>query len=150
MLAKLFRGRLGRRYYLLGLISLLVAVFVWSLLTGLSLWGLLGARGVPVFVDQAILMQILMTQLNGLLLPLSFVGLLTAVVFILTLVLFISLSFRRCHDIGYDGLWLLLLLVPIAQFVLLVILILREGELKANQFGAIPEHDNFTAALLNR
>jgi uncharacterized membrane protein YhaH (DUF805 family) len=47
---------------------------------------------------------------------------------------FIMLSIKRLHDMGYPGLWVLLLFVPVASFVALIAFLIWPSA-PPNQFG---------------
>ena len=45
---------------------------------------------------------------------------------------------KRIHDVGYSAWWLLLLLVPLANIVIVAMAFLQEGTTGINRFGADP------------
>ncbi len=65
-------------------------------------------------------------------------GLLAALVIIASMALSLSLSVRRAHDIGWSGWMVLLLFIPLVNFVVGLILIFKKGGTGANPYGAEP------------
>ena len=53
-------------------------------------------------------------------------------------VLIISFSIRRLHDMDKSGWWILLFLVPLANLILGIILLVRSGTNGHNRFGPEP------------
>ena len=50
----------------------------------------------------------------------------------------VSLYVRRIHDIGKSAWWLLLLLVPFLNYVVVFYLLFKKGEASRNRFGDEP------------
>ena len=50
----------------------------------------------------------------------------------------IALAVKRLHDLGHDGGWILLLLVPLVNVILFLYLILGKGQPRTNRFGRRP------------
>lgn len=55
--------------------------------------------------------------------------------YILSIVYTTSLSVRRLHDLGYGGLWTLLLLLPFLNVLFFFYLVLHKGQEGDNKFG---------------
>ena len=60
----------------------------------------------------------------------------------------ISVCFRRLHDLGKSGWWILIAIIPIVNFIgifVFLVFTLMEGEKQPNQYGNVPtntlEHD---------
>ncbi len=51
----------------------------------------------------------------------------------------IAVTFRRLHDIGKSGWWLLLLLVPIIGVIVILVFMFLAGEEGDNQYGSNPK-----------
>lgn len=66
----------------------------------------------------------------------SLAGLWTLATFIPSL----SLVWRRLHDVGHSGAWYLLLLVPVVNFVMVIVLLVWwcKGSEGPNRFGPVP------------
>lgn len=56
----------------------------------------------------------------------------------------ICAAVKRYHDLSTSGLWLVLLIVPFVGFVVLMVLIFREGTDGANMYGTRPGHTDPT------
>ena len=66
---------------------------------------------------------------------------LALIYWILTLIPFIALMFRRLHDIGKSALWLLLLLIPLLGFLILSYFFAKAGDKEQNKYGENPLAD---------
>ncbi len=51
----------------------------------------------------------------------------------------IAVTFRRLHDIGKSGWWLLLLLVPFVGVIVILVFMFLAGEEGDNQYGSNPK-----------
>ena len=51
------------------------------------------------------------------------------------IVIILSLHARRLHDLGKSAHWLLLLLIPFVNGLLLIYLLVRKGQTGSNQYG---------------
>jgi len=60
---------------------------------------------------------------------------------LLTIIPFIALMFRRIHDIGKSALWLLLLLIPLLGFLILSYFFVKAGDKEQNKYGENPLSD---------
>ncbi|MFA5513195.1 MAG: DUF805 domain-containing protein [Candidatus Kapaibacterium sp.] len=58
----------------------------------------------------------------------------------------IAVSVRRLHDIGKSGLMLLVALIPIIGWIWILILMIKEGEPRENQYGPNPKGE-FTSTM---
>ena len=45
---------------------------------------------------------------------------------------------RRGHDINHSGWWTMLLFVPVANFIVFLMLLLKPGDITQNDFGPAP------------
>ena len=57
---------------------------------------------------------------------------------ILAVVIQIMLGIRRTHDIGKSGWWMLLMIIPVVNFIWGLILIFKKGDYGPNEYGADP------------
>ena len=108
ILLKLFRGRLNRRNWALGLLSSIVLLFT--------------------------VLIIIPTQNTNSFLP----NLVFPIFMISILVFNISLYVRRLHDIGKSGWFLLILLLPLINIFGFFYLAFKNGEDKDNMYGKKP------------
>lgn len=58
--------------------------------------------------------------------------------FMLTLIPSIALIFRRWHDLGRTGLWVLLNIVPLAGYITTLCFFLYRGDTETNKYGRDP------------
>lgn len=109
-------GRIGRVqffvFFLLGLVLPLFYFFVAG--TTVQMWDISLAEGAPA---------------------LRFLGASSLIFSVLVLGAAIR---RRLHDFDVSGWWILLLLVPLFQFIFLIYLLVAPGTLDANRFGPPP------------
>ena len=56
----------------------------------------------------------------------------------------LAVAVRRLHDIGKSGWWLFLCLIPLIGGIWVIVLMCKDSQYEANQWGAIPKvsHDN--------
>ena len=57
----------------------------------------------------------------------------------------IAVGFRRLHDTGRSGWWLLIILVPLAGIIVLVVFLATEGEPGPNRYGPPPPPEPLAA-----
>ncbi len=55
-----------------------------------------------------------------------------------TMFIVFMLGVRRTHDIGKSGWWMLLMFIPIADFIWGLVLIFKKGDSGSNEYGADP------------
>ncbi len=65
---------------------------------------------------------------------------LSAIYSLATIVPGISLEFRRLHDIGKSGAYILFILIPIVGPIMLILWFAREGERGENKYGRNPKY----------
>ncbi|MDO5770375.1 MAG: DUF805 domain-containing protein, partial [Psychrobacter sp.] len=107
-------GRIGRIQYLAyGIIWGLLLSFIYAVVV------LLGSMTGP--------------SLSGMILMLVFILMLPFLIY-----MYIFLPRRRLHDLGKSGWWLLLLLVPIANLIMLLYLYFGRGQEGFNDYGLPP------------
>lgn len=114
----LFKGRLNRRNFLIG-----------HLITGIGF----------------LILITLLVSIAGILLkilPASMVGLPTIIlellVYIIFSIFYLSLYFRRIHDLGWPAISLLLAVIPIVNVVLILFLFFKKGQDHDNKYGNKP------------
>lgn len=56
-------------------------------------------------------------------------------IYFVVLVFSLSLYVRRLHDVGRSGLWSLLLFVPLANILIFIYLLLKNGDKEENKYG---------------
>ncbi len=70
--------------------------------------------------------------------------------FIPILLIFISASVRRFHDLRRSGWWTLLLFVPGLGALLSFVLFLKKGEHVSNKYGPVPDpNKHYLSAIFN-
>ncbi len=79
-------------------------------------------------------------------------GLVASLFYIVVFIFTIFITFRRFHDLGKSGLYVLAMLVPVFNVYLLLGLLLRSGTAGPNQYGDDPlppekNHDDFSDRL---
>ena len=117
-----YKGRIDRMNYALGLLIVMLCFFL------------------PLFI-----IVDLSSPIFGGIFTLCYIVLL-----VLVAILFIGLSVRRLHDIGWNGwLWLIIFFAP-AGIVLLFILLLRNGEEKENKYGSLTYSRRPIDSIFNR
>lgn len=52
-----------------------------------------------------------------------------------------AVLFRRLHDIGKSGVWILIVLVPIAGFIILLVFLLTDSQAGENKYGPNPKEE---------
>ncbi len=57
--------------------------------------------------------------------------------FLISLVLIISVSIRRLHDINYSGWYFLLIFIPFLNIILIFFLFLKKGKIEKNDYDYI-------------
>lgn len=72
----------------------------------------------------------------------SFVFIASIAALFLMVVFTFSLYARRLHDLNKTAWWSLLLFVPLANFILIIILILKPGTKGENRYGSPPRGYN--------
>lgn len=55
----------------------------------------------------------------------------------------IALGVRRLHDMNASGWWYLLTLIPLANFILFLVLLFKSGSEGPNNFGASPKEPRY-------
>lgn len=118
----LFRGRMGRKHYAVGLLFAPVLLIPTSIIL------------VPLF-----------SLLEGFL-----ENLLSGMVLLIYLVFILSLHIRRLHDLGDSGWHLLLFFIPVVNFLFFLYLLFSPGEKEENEYGKQLEKAGLFDILLNR
>lgn len=132
-LANLFRGRIGRKNFILGVI-----------LTGLAPLALAFGLGFIVGIISYFLTFGEETAI-------SFVVALVMPMYLVSVVIGFGLYIRRLHDINYSGWLCLLFLVPFANLVLLFIVLFKAGTPDNNNYGSKPDQGaKLTTAVFGR
>lgn len=62
-------------------------------------------------------------------------GLITLAVFLVFLLPGLAIAFRRLHDTGHSGWWLVVALIPVAGAIVLLVLYCSKGSAQPNRFG---------------
>lgn len=52
----------------------------------------------------------------------------------------LAVTFRRLHDTGRSGWWVLLGIIPLVGFIVLLVFTATEGQAGANEYGPDPKH----------
>lgn len=52
-----------------------------------------------------------------------------------------AVLFRRLHDIGKSGVWILIVLVPIVGFIILLVFLLTDSQAGENKYGPNPKEE---------
>ena len=73
--------------------------------------------------------------------PQSGAGLLSGLYSLAVLVPGLAVSFRRLHDTGRSGWWLLLAFIPVVGFLVLIYFFVQDSEAGANAYGPNPKHE---------
>jgi uncharacterized membrane protein YhaH (DUF805 family) len=50
----------------------------------------------------------------------------------------IGLSFRRMHDTGRSGWWLLITMIPCVGFIIFIVFMATDGQPHPNEYGEVP------------
>lgn len=125
-----FKGRATRREYWYMVLWMMIFTSVLSLVTfPFSFSSIFGVFEVFGFDDFSI--ATLLSAMSGLGWCLTLHAIFCLVMFIPSLALLV----RRIHDTGKDGLWILMLLVPIASIVFFFIWTLTPSEPRPNKWG---------------
>ena len=123
---KLFRGRLSRKNYILGLLMVLITVLI-SVLIFIVITFIIVNLGRNIGLDLVFIADLL-----------YFISLILIIVFSTIFVL--SLHIRRLHDMGKSGWWVILSLF--LTFIFFIILLLFFGsEKQENKYGPVPSKD---------
>ncbi|MEV4333643.1 DUF805 domain-containing protein [Streptomyces sp. NPDC049597] len=56
-----------------------------------------------------------------------------------TLIPTFAVSFRRLHDTGHSGWWILIGLIPLVGSIILLVFLASEGQFEANKYGENPK-----------
>lgn len=62
-------------------------------------------------------------------------GLVSSIFGLATFLPCLAIAIRRLHDIGKNGLWVLINLIPVIGFVILVVLFCKRGDPEENEYG---------------
>jgi len=116
-----FRGRIGRKDFFLGLLSL---TLLFAVVSGI------------IFICFALFVGILPDTVAFV--ARWFNGILIVLCALVALSFSLSLYVRRVHDIGKSSWWLLLLLVPFINYGMVLYLLFKKGEESENRFGDEP------------
>ncbi len=74
----------------------------------------------------------------------------TGIINLIGAVLVFSLHARRWHDLGKNGWWALIMLVPAVNFFVGLYLLFAKGDKGKNEFGEpMPANANFLDVVLN-
>jgi len=66
-------------------------------------------------------------------------GLLSGIYTLAVLIPSIAVSFRRLHDIGRSGWWILIALIPLIGVIVLLIFAIQDSQPGENQYGPNPK-----------
>lgn len=123
-LSNLFKGRVSRKQFILSAVAYLVFIFLIGSIVGI----------LKSFSED-----------------LAWIfGFFFQFIFILIIILSISLSVRRMHDIGFSGKYIILILIPFANLLLSLYLLIKGGEEKNNKYGNVPPKEfKFIDMLFN-
>lgn len=125
ILAPLFEGRIGRAHFAWTCLAFIGIAIVMNIVTyAFSLFGDVVSA----------LVSFVMFAVS---LALAVVGL--------------GVSVRRYHDFNWSGWFVLLGFVPILNFIMLLVLLFKKGDLASNRFGeTVPKTVPLADAVLNR
>ncbi len=74
----------------------------------------------------------------------------TGIINLIGAVLVFSLHARRWHDLGKNGWWALIMIVPMVNFFVGIYLLFAKGNPEKNEFGEpMPANVSFLDAVLN-
>ena len=74
--------------------------------------------------------------------PVDEAGPVTTVGNLVTLVPGLAVSWRRLHDTGRTGWWILVLLVPVVGWIVYLVLLCSNSHPRSNRFGPSPKHQD--------
>ena len=111
----LYRGRINRKYYIIGTLSLWVPTLPFSLSIG--------------FLPDEIVFES------------TIYGLLLMLVWAVFVALFFPLTIRRFHDLGHSGWRALTLFVPLVNVIVVFYLFLAKPQASANKYDATPSNN---------
>ena len=80
----------------------------------------------------------LLLMLCELVLPQGIMNMLFRIAPILNVIINASFIVRRCHDVNLNSWWALVMLVPLANFVFYIYLLVKEGTPGYNDYGRNP------------
>lgn len=124
----MWAGRMGRKHYFL------LAIVQFAIVFSLAFFLL---AFVPADDGSGAFMMIIF--------------LLLCILLIASLVVGISFSVRRVHDIGYTGWVLLLLVIPYVDLAVQLVLFLVPGKQEDNEYGPVPDpYKSLTDAFFGR
>ena len=115
-ISNLFKGRINRRNFVIGLISSETLIFIVILGFGSFLESIFN-NNVPTLV-----------------------GYLFVIFFISILLFNVSLFVRRWHDLGNTGLYIIFNFIPIISIFTVFYVIFKSGQKKQNQYGKVPQN----------
>ena len=121
------RGRIGRKYYLIGSILLLTIPISFIIYATIA-----------VNLNPSTTIEV----------SLSIMALFTLYLIFMCLNLF-SLKIRRLHDLGYSGFIVLLFVIPIIYVIFEIILIFKKGNVATNRYGEVPQNIGFLRSFSN-
>ena len=128
---RLFMGRITRKSYLIGWLSMMVLLTLSFSLLFFTTFNM----SIETITSSSINM---------------FDGSLTSMLMLLQLIVFaivalytISLTIRRLHDTGQSGFLGIILLIPVAGFILGLYLLFYAGTKGENKFGPEPKEQSF-------
>lgn len=78
--------------------------------------------------------------INLLSLVIPFIGIIGGLYALATLIPGIAVGVRRMHDINKSGWFLLVGLIPLIGWIWIIVLLVKEGDAGANQYGANPDN----------
>ena len=123
---KLFRGRLSRKNYILGLLMVLITALI-LFFTGIIITFIIVNLGRNIGLDLVFITELLRS-----------ISLILIIVF--STIFVFSLYIRRLHDMGKSGWWVILsfLFTPIFFIILLLFF---GSEKQENKYGSVPSKD---------
>lgn len=131
----LFNGRIGRKNWFLGwILARIIFIPILLLLLAIPLYILISRVSRNMFLAIGVIDLLLV------------IGILA-----LYLILAISLHVRRAHDIGQSARYLTPLLIPVANWIMLIYMLCKKGQAGSNRYGNEPEADvGFWDDIFNR
>lgn len=119
----------------------------------LNLWGISGRIGRVRYLAWSLVLGLISLPVIGICelsmkASLFLGGALMLVAYVAMIVVGVMFGAKRLHDVGWSAWWLLLFIVPIANFVLSLLMLFMPGTQGSNNYGAPPPPNSTAVKIL--